>query len=259
MSDELMKDVAKQVRAMGGDVQHLELRKSYVAYLSQKLLDNDLLKDDLQHLVDLYYRLQSRDYFSDCRPSTSPALVNDLLGLMSDTYENSVAAIVGKVFISHQIAEEWFFRLLKACQFLIDLRMGSYRIRHPDVEKQNLHDMCKTLEMCVDFPLRQKLIQEARQINGIRNRIAHKLLTTYSAENLQERAKKYLNGFTRLKSLVEDSFDELDDTIKTFRKWSDMFEDDLLALLSFKLGENDIAYKDEDSFAKDSGGCNRGA
>lgn len=123
---------------------------------------NDLLKDDLQHLVDLYIRLESRDYFNDCRPSTSPFLVNDLLGLMSDNYENSVAAIVGKVFISHQIAEEWFFQLLKACQFLIDLRMGSYRIRHIDAEKHNLHGMCRTLEMYVDFRSRQNLLKVAR-------------------------------------------------------------------------------------------------
>ncbi|NIQ06925.1 MAG: hypothetical protein GWO20_14725 [Candidatus Korarchaeota archaeon] len=238
---------------MGGDVQHPDLREGYVAYLSQKLIDNDLLNEDLQHLLDLYNRLQSRDYFSDFRPSTSPALVNDLLGHMNETYESSIAAIVGKVFISHQIAEEWFFRLLKACQFLIDLRMGSYHIGHPDLEKQNLHSMCKSLEMCVDFPSRKDLIQEARQINSIRNRIAHQLLTTESAESLKKLAKQHLNGFTKLRSLMEESYDELNDSIKTFRKWSDMFEDELLALLCLELDDNDIAYKDEHSFAADTG------
>jgi hypothetical protein len=248
-SDEIFDKIVEQIRAAGGDVVHPCRRLYYIIYLEEKLSDNGLLTGELQHLLDLYERLQSRDYFCDGRSSTSSAIVNELEGLLNENADHSVAALVGKVFIFHQISEEWLYTLVKACQFLIDLRMGSYRIKQSDPEKQNLHGLCNILERCVYFPSREELIREAREINNIRNRVAHELLQTDSVERLQKLTIKYLDKFASLQSLMEDSFDEVYDTIKDFRKFSDMFENDLLDLLILRLDENKIDYQDEEAFA----------
>jgi len=130
--------------------------------------------------------------------------------------------------------------------------MGTYRVQHPDIDKQNLHGLCKELEKCVDFPSRNKLIQEAHRINGIRNHIAHALLSVSSTKNLRKQAKVYLTGFRKLQTTLEESFDEVYFTIKPFRKWSDMFEEDLLQHLTFTLDEESIKYDSREIFAEKS-------
>ena len=251
--NEILKEIAAKVRAAGGDIVPADLRPRYVAYLSDLLRDNDLLDDDLGHLLGLYEQLQSRDYFSDGRPSTSSTLMKGLQEFIDSTTDDSLASVVGKVFICHQMIEEQFFRLVKASHFLIDLRMGSYRVSHPDLEKQNLYDLCKELERCVDFPSRTALVQEARRINGIRNRIAHSLLAEKSSSDLRCRAREFLVGFGRLQSMLDESFEEVYFTIKDFRKWSDMFEDDFLNQLRFRLDDESISYQDEKTFAERNG------
>ncbi len=252
-SDEIIKFIAEQVRAVGGDVHHPCRIPHYIVYLEEKLCDNGLLTEDLQYLLELYYRLQSRDYFSDGRPSTSPTTVNELEDFLNGNYDNSVASIVGKVFILHQISEERFYRLIKAVQFLIELAMGGDRISQTDMEDQNLINLCKTLEMYINFPSRNELIQEARQINSMRNQVAHKLLRTDSVEQLEKLAKVYLTRFSRLENLIEKSFDEIDERIKIFRKFSNMFENNVVARLTLRLDDNEIAYQDEDAFATELG------
>ena len=145
---------------------------------------------------------------------------------MASKAKDSLPTMVGKTFICHQILEEMFFRARKASHFLIDLRMGTYRVQHPDLDKQNLHGLCKELEKCVDFHSRDKLIQEAHRINGIRNHIAHALLTVNSTRDLRKQAKQYLTRFKKINAILDESFDDVYFTIKPFSKWSDMFEDD---------------------------------
>ncbi len=251
--DEIFRTIAEQARAAGGDLSHPCRRPHYIVYLEEKLRDNNLLTEDLQHLLDLYERLENRDYFPDGRPSTSVAIVNELEELLSENEDKSVATIVGKVFIFHQIWEEWVYSLVKACHFLIDLRMGRYRIIQPDPEKMNLNGLCKILEMCVDFPSRKELIQEAKEINNIRNRLAHELLRADSVERLQKLSEKYFDRFATLEDLIEGSFDEVYGKIKNFWKFSDMFEEDLLDLLKLRLDDNGIAFQDEDAFASELG------
>jgi hypothetical protein len=251
--NEILKEIAAKVRAAGGDIVPVDLRPRYVAYLSDLLRDSGLLTDDLKHLLGLYEHLESKDYFSHGRPSTSSKLMEDLQEFVNPTSDDSLASIVGKIFISHQLIEEQFFRLVKASHFLIDLRMGSYRVRHPDLEKQNLYHLCNELERCVGFPSRSELVQEARRINGIRNRIAHSLLSEKSSIDLRFRAEEYLVGFRKVQSILDNSFEELYFTIKDFRKWSDMFEDDLLLLLRFQLDKGSIPYQDEKTFAERNG------
>ena len=201
----------------------------------------------------MFDRLQSRDYFSDGRPITSPTIVNELQDLLNGNQDNSVAAIVGKVFILHQISEEWFYPLAEGCQLLIDLRMGSDRIIHRNLKDENLHGLCKTLEMYPNSPSRSELIQEARQINAIRNKVAHNLLQKDSVKQAAKDSKDYLTKFSRLDNLIEQSFDEIDDRIKMFWKYRGMFEDDLVARLTLRLDDNEICYQDEDSFATELG------
>ncbi len=251
--NEILKEIAAKVRAAGGDIVPIDLRPRYVAYLSDLLRDSGLLSDDLEHLLGLYEELQSKTYFSHGRPSTSSKLMGDLQEFVTPTSDDSLASIVGKVFISHQLIEEQFFRIVKASHFLIDLRMGIYRVRHPDAEKQNLYHLCNELERSVDFPSRSELVQEARRINGIRNRIAHSLLSEKSSSDLRLRAEEYLVGFRRVQSILDSSLDELYFTIKDFGKWSDMFEDDFLLLLQFRLDEGSIPYQDEKTFAERNG------
>jgi hypothetical protein len=250
--DEIFRTLAEQARAAGGDLLHPCRRPHYIVYLEEKLRDNDLLTEDLQHLLDLYERLENRDYFPDGRPSTAVTIVNELEELLREN-DDSVAAIVGKVFIFHQISEEWVYSLVKGCQFLIDLRMGSYRITQPDPEENNLNGLCKILERCVDFPSRKELIQEVKEINYIRNRLAHQLLRTDSVERLQKLSKQYLARFATLENLIEWSFDEVYGMIKDFWKFSDMFEEDLLDLLKLRLDDGSIAFQDEDAFASELG------
>ena len=143
-----------------------------------------------------------------------------------------------------------FFRLVKASHFLIDLRMGTYRIQHPEIDRHNLHGLCKELEKCVDFPSREQRIQEAHRINGIRNQIAHALLSADSTRNLRRQAKIYLAGYRKLQALLEESLDELYFSIKPFRKWSDLFEDNLLEQLIFTLDEEAIEYDSREIFGE---------
>ena len=248
--DDSLKEVVKRIREAGGDVEHPDLCSRYIAYLASMLRDNSLLDDDLQHLLHLYAQLHSGDYLNKSRKSTSPSLITGLQKLVGTKANDSLPTLVGKTFICHQILEEMFFRLVKASHFLIDLRMGTYRVQHPDIDKQNLHGLCTELEKCVDFPSRNKLIQEAHRINGIRNHIAHALLSVSSTRNLHKQAKGYLTGFQKLQAILEESYEEVYFTIKPFRKWSDLFEEDLLEQLTFTLDEESIKYDCREIFAE---------
>lgn len=248
--DNLLKEVVKRIREAGGEVEHPDLSSRYISYLASLLRDNSLLDDDLQHLLHLYAQLHLGDYLNKSRTSTSPSLITGLQKLVATKSNDSLPTLVGKTFICHQILEEMFFRLIKANHFLIDLRMGTYRVQHPDIDKQNLHGLCTELEKCVDFPSRDKLIQEAHRINGIRNHIAHALLSVSSTRNLRNQAKGYLTGFRKLQAILEESFEEVYFTIKPFRKWSDMFEEDLLEQLTITLDEESIKYDSRVIFAE---------
>ena len=107
--------------------------------------------------------------------------------------------------------------------------------------------------MYPNSPSRSELIQEARQINAIRNKAAHNLLQKDSVKQMEKDSKDYLTKFSRLDNLIEQSFDEIDDRIKMFWKYRDMFEDDLVARLTLRLDDNEICYQDEDSFATELG------
>jgi hypothetical protein len=251
--DNFLKEIVKKIRETGADVEHPDLSSRYIAYLASLLQDNSLLDDDLQHLLDLFAQLHSGDYLNKSRPSTSSSLITGLQKLVTYRAKDSLPTMVGKTFICHQILEEKFFRLVKASHFLIDLRMGTYRLQHPDLDKQNLHGLCKELEKCVDFPSRDKLIQEAHRINGIRNHIAHALLTVNSTRDLRKQAKRYLAGFRKIQVTLDESLDEVYFTIKPFRKWSDMFEEDLLEQLAFRLDEESIQYASREIFAEKNG------
>lgn len=100
------------------------------------------------------------------------------------------------------------------------------------------------------LPIEEKLIQEAHRINGIRNQIAHSLLSADSTRNLRKQAKIYLTGYRKLQALLEESLDELYFSIKPFRKWSDLFEDNLLEQLIFILDEEAIDYDSRERFGE---------
>lgn len=150
-----LKTIVKKIREAGGDVEHPDLSSHYIAYLASLLKANSLLDDDLQHLLQIYDQLHSGEYLNKGRASTSPLLISGLQRLVRSREKDSLPTLVGKTFICHQILEEMFFRLVKASHFLIDLRMGTYRIQHPEIDRHNLHGLCKELEKCVGFPSRR--------------------------------------------------------------------------------------------------------
>lgn len=245
-----IKEVVRKIREAGGDVEHPDLSRCYIAYLASLLKANSLLDDDIQHLLRFHDQLHSGEYLNKGRTSTSPLLITGLQRLVKTKEKDSLPTLVGKTFICHQILEEMFFRLVRASHFLIDLRLSTYRIQHPEIDRHNLHGLCKELEKCVVFPSREKLIQEAYRINGIRNQIAHALLSADSTRNLRRQAKIYLAGYHKLQALLAEGLDELYFAIKPFRKWSDLFEDDLLEQIIFSLDEEAIEYDSREKFAE---------
>jgi hypothetical protein len=251
--DNSLKEIVKKVREADGEIEHPDVSSRYIGYLASLLEENTLLDDDLKHLLDLYAELHSGNYLNKSRPSTSSPLIIGLQKLVASKAKDSLPTMVGKTFICHQILEETFYRLVKASHFLIDLRMGIYRVQHPDLDKENLYGLCKELEKCVDFPSRNKLIQEAHCINGIRNHIAHALLTVISTRNLRKQARQYLAGFRKINVILDECFDEVYFTIKPFRKWSDMFEDGILEQLTTVLDEESIQYDNREIFAGKKG------
>ena len=146
--ENFLKAVVKKIREAGGDVEHPDLSSHYIAYLASLLKANSLLDDDLQHLLQIYDHLHSGEYLNKGRTSTSPLLISGLQRLVTSREKDSLPTLVGKTFICHQILEEMFFRLIKASHFLIDLRMGTYRIQHPEIDRHNLHGLCKELVDC---------------------------------------------------------------------------------------------------------------
>lgn len=248
--DSAMKEVVRKLREAGGDVEHPDLSSHYIAYLASLLKANSLLDDRIQHLLQLHNELHSGKYLNKGRTSTSPLLITDLQRLVKFRGKDSLPTLVGKTFICHQILEEMFFRLVKASHFLIDLRLGTYRILHPEIDRHNLYGLCKELEKCVAFPSREKLIQEAYRINGIRNQIAHALLRADSTRNLRRQAKTYLTGYLKLQTLLEESLDEIYFTVKDFRQWSDLFEEGLLEQLISPLDDEAIKYDSREIFAE---------
>jgi hypothetical protein len=126
--DNWLNDVVKKIREAGGDVEHPDLSSRYIAYLTSLLKENSLLDDDLRHMLHLYAQLHSGEYLNNSRTSTSSTLTTGLQKLVKPRTKDSLATLVGKTFICHQILEEMFFRLVKASHFLIDVRMGTYRI-----------------------------------------------------------------------------------------------------------------------------------
>ena len=249
----VLKDVVKKIREAGGDVEHPDLSIRYIAHLESILKAKSLLNDELQHLLHLYAQLHSGEYLNKVRKSTSPSLMTGLQKLVRFRDNDSLPTLVGKTFICHQIIEERFFQLVKASHFLIDLRMGTYRIQHTELDKQNLHGLCKELEKCVDFPSRDKLIQEAHRINGIRNQIAHALLSADSTRKLRRQTRTYLAGYLKLQTLLEESQEEIYFTVKEFRKWSDLFEEGLLEQLIYTLDDEAIEYDSRELFAEKNG------
>ena len=51
-SDEMIKIIGEQVRAVGGDIYHPCRRPYYMVYLEEKLRDNSLLTEDLEYLSE---------------------------------------------------------------------------------------------------------------------------------------------------------------------------------------------------------------
>lgn len=248
-----MDKIVSKIRNTGGEVMHVELRHKYLPYLGSLLEAKSLLDPDLQYLLNLYAELTARNYFNQGRASTSSAILEDLQQFVVFKSRDSVATTVGKTFICHQILEEMLFRLVKTSHFLIDLRMGIYRLHHPDLEQKSLHALCGELRNCIEFPSRDDLIKEVSRMNGMRNYIAHSLLTEKATRDIHLRGKEYLTAFRRLQKVLDESFEEVYEMIKMFNKWSDMFEEDLLESLQSALEDESIAYESEDIFAERSG------
>jgi hypothetical protein len=132
--DSAIKEIVRKIREAGGDVEHPDLSSHYIAYLASLLKANSLLDDRIQHLLQLHDQLHSGEYLNKGRTSTSPLLITGLQRLVKSREKDSLPTLVGKTFICHQILEEMFFRLVKASHFLIDLRLGTYRIQHPEID-----------------------------------------------------------------------------------------------------------------------------
>ena len=183
--DEMLKKMAKDARAHGGGIEPVWLSRCWLRFLMSEVERHGLMDDDLAHLCALYERLDSRSYL-DGTPAkaTDPEFVAELLNWVESLDATRMEGGVAAVFVCHQLAELWLADFLVLQRFIVDLRLGSFRIAHASIEGLSVSGLCQQIEMSVDVPSRAEVLSAARALNASRNRIAHKLLESTSLTDI---------------------------------------------------------------------------
>jgi hypothetical protein len=252
-TDELMK-IAKEARAHRGDIEPTWLGRRWLRYLMSEVEGHGLMDEDLAHLCSLYERLDTRSYL-DGPPAktTDPAFIAELLNWVESLDTAKMEGGVAAVFVCHQLAELWLADFLVLQRFIVDLRLGSFRIVHTPAEGLSVTGLCQQIAMSVDVPSRGKVLGAAKELNASRNRIAHKLLHSTALSDILKECDTFRVALARLRESLAIAREEALEDIKQFAKWSDMFEGEFESTLLFRLEEGGVKHLDRPAFAKREG------
>lgn len=252
--DELLKNIAKEARAHGGEIEPVWLSRGWLRFLMSEVDRHGLMDDDLAHLCTLYKRLDSRSYL-DGTPAkaTDPEFVTELQNWAESLDVTRMDGGVAAVFVCHQLAELWLADFLVLQRLIVDLRLGSFRIAHASIEALSVSGLCQQIEMSIVVPSREDVLSTARALNASRNRIAHKLLQSTSLTDILRECEHFRGQFTRLRERLSNATEEALETIKEFSKWSDLFEGEFESALLSRLDAAGIKHIDRSSFARREG------
>ena len=251
--DELMK-MAKEARAHGGDIEPTWLGRRWLRYLVSEVESHGLMDEDLAHLCGLYERLDTRSYLDEPPAKTAdPAFVAELLSWVESLDAAKMESGVAAVFVCHQLAEVWLADFLVLQRFIVDLRLGNFRIVHTPVEGLSVAGLCQQIAMSVDMPSRGKVLAAAKEINASRNRIAHKLLHSTALSDILKECNAFRLAVAQLRESLASAREEALEDIKQFSKWSDMFEEEFESTLLFRLEEGGVKPLDRPAFARREG------
>lgn len=251
--DELLK-MAKQARTCGGDIEPAWLNGRWLRYLISEAVAHGLMDDDLSHLCLLYERLDTRSYLdANSGKATDTAFVSLLLNWIESVDTRRLEGGVAAVFVGHQLAELWLADFLVLLRFIVDLRLGSFRIVHAPIENLSVTGLCQQIEMSVEVPSRGVVLSAARELNATRNRIAHKLLHSTSLSDILKECDAFSAAFRRLRDTLASATEEAKEDIKQFAKWSDMFENEFEDILLLRLKKRGVKHLDREVFARREG------
>lgn len=250
--EEMKKIFLEELKAKGGEICDAKLRSTYISYLVGLVKDANAKDDILEHMAALYDRLV-RWELTGHRQTTKPEIVEKLLNVVDELEKTSFEGSLASVFILHQIAEEWVFELLSVMRFAVDLKLSWLRVDHKNVEKMNFSGIYEEIERSFDFTTKEALMNSSREMNRIRNRIAHELLKIDSLESIQRDVRRYLEAFQKFDETLDEAMEEMRDLVKQFWKWSDGFQEDLVDHLRERLEDHGITFMNEDEFEEASG------
>ena len=172
--DDILKQIAIKAKSQGVHIEKTELSREWLRYLAMRAREAEVMDEDLEHLSAIYEKLMSRDYLDgNVRKATHPLVVERLVAWVEALDMERLESGIAAVFVFHQLAEEWLARFLSIQRFIVDLKLGSYRITHRPVEKMGFAALCSEIDLGVDVPSREELAGQARLLNSTRNRIAH--------------------------------------------------------------------------------------
>ncbi len=114
---------------------------------------------------------------------------SELDGMAKDMlhFNKGIESKIASLFIYHQLTEEILALLFRFCDLII--RGSLYPIKLNETKPTKHRDFAKNLEMLkssVEFKDKSKLVSAAKELNQIRNRVGHKLITDYKDFNLDD-------------------------------------------------------------------------
>lgn len=219
--------------------------RDYIEYLHSLGKAEDIFDDDTDYLFLLYSELKSLSYMDSSRDIVNTELIDKLKKLADSTDKTKIENAISAVFIYHQIAEEWLYELLALTRFVIKLQLFNQRIRFEKVSEIKFSRLIKKINDTIPFEKKEQVVQYATVMNKTRNDIAHNLFKADSLENIQKQVTQFLEQNEKFSQHLDDAYEDVYETIKSYWKWSDEFIDKLRDHLTQLLEDHDIAYEAE--------------
>lgn len=188
-------------------------------------------KDLVQDIKIIYQDLISGKYtYFQLNGENYKAILDFLIKCLSNkTLEGFLAA----TFICHQLTEKILFFLLESQRFHMKLSVFPKTIHYKplDSKKDNFFPMLRKLEETIWFDGLEKMLDAAKNINEIRNKIGHHILKQPNLQVIKNDTETLCTHFTEFLSLFESHLSMLDasqpDTVDDFIEKSREFMDSL--------------------------------
>ena len=74
-----------------------------------------------------------------------------------------------------------------------------------------------------------------------------------SIEEMKSKCEQFIEEFSQFENTFNNAFEEAAEIVKSFSKWSDMFEDDYESSLLQVLDEGAVAYLSKEDFGRREG------